>query len=182
MISFDRKTGNVNLTPVWDEINSIKSDTSSLYTMITAGGGVIPEELLNSISLLTSNTEILSSDITSLNNNTLYFNNELYSLKTDLSSISSDVESMVSDTASLNMDVVSLYNICSSLSDSISTISGGGGGPYYLAYSDAIASSLSFAYNMTGDIPSLAYDNIMFCGSMGTLSNYTIPSSFNKFT
>ena len=177
MISFDRKTGNVNLTPVWDEINSIKSDTSSLYTMITAGGGVIPEELLNSISLLTSNTEILSSEITSLNNNTLYFNNELYSLKTDTSTIASD-------TAGLNMDVVSLYNICSSLSDSISTITGGGGGgfPYYLAYSDAIASSLNFAYNMTGDIPSLAYDNIMFCGSMGTLSNYTIPSSFNKFT
>ena len=176
MLSFDR--GGTNLSAVWNEINSIKVDTLSLYTMITAGGGVIPEELLNSITLLTSNTGILSSDITSLNNNTSYFNNELYSLKTDTSS-------MISDTNALNMDVVSLYNICSSLSDSISTITGGGGsggGPYYLAYSDAIASSLSFVYNMTGDIPSLAYDNVKFCGSIGTFANYTIPSSLNKFT
>ena len=157
MISFDRG-GSVNLTPLWNEINSIKADTSSLYTMITAGGGEVPTELLNSITLLNSNTAILSSDISSLNNDTL---------------------TIASDTNSLNMDVVSLYNICSSLSDSIST---GGGGAYYLAYSDAINSSLSFVYNMTGDIPSLAYDGIMFCGSIGTFANYTIPSSFNKFT
>lgn len=176
MISFDRKTGNVNLTPVWNEINSIKADTSSLYTMITAGGGVIPEELLNSITLLTSNTDVISSEITSLNNNTLYFNNELYSLKTDTST-------MVSDTASLNMDVVSLYNICSSLSDSISTITGGGGGglPYYLALSDAVASSLKYAYNMTGDIISLPnYDSFTFMGNLGTFEAYSVSNKSFK--
>jgi len=175
MISFDRN--NTNLTAVWNEINSIKVDTSSLYTMITAGGGVIPEELLNSITLLTSNTDILSSNITLLNNNTLYFNNELYSLKTNSAS-------MVSDTNSLNMDVVSLYNICSSLSDSISTITGGGGGDgkYYLALSDAIVSSLSFVYNMTGDIPSLAFNNINFYGNINKFADYSIPTTINKFT
>ena len=179
MISFDRKTGNVNLTPIWDEINSIKSDTSSLYTMITAGGGgVIPEELLNSITLLNSNTGILSSDITLLNNNTLYFNNELYSLKTDTSTIAND-------TVSLNMDVVSLYNICSSLSDSISTITGGGGGgdgKYYLALSDAVNSSLSFVYNMTGDIASIPYNSVNFFGNLDNFTNYSIPSTINKLT
>ena len=175
MLSFDR--GGTNLSAVWNEINSIKVDTLSLYTMITAGGGVIPEELLNSITLLTSNTGILSSDITLLNNNTSDFNNELYSLKTDTSTIASD-------TNALNMDVVSLYNICSSLSDSISTITGGGGGglPYYLAYSDAIASSLSFVYNMTGDIPSLAYNSVNFYGNINKFADYSIPITINKFT
>lgn len=185
MISFDRRTGNVNLTPIWNEINSIKVDTLSLYTMITAGGGGdIPQELLNSITLLNSNTDILSSDIislksntdilsssiTSINNNTLYFNNELFSLKTN-------TLSMVSDTNSLNMDVVSLYNICSSLSDSISTITGGGGGGgmYYLALSDAVNSSLSFVYNMTGNIASLPnYDNFTFMGDLGTFEAYSV--------
>ena len=180
MISFDRKTGNVNLTPVWNEINSIKADTSSLYTMITAGGGVIPEELLNSITLLTSNTGIMSSDITSLNNNTSYFNNELYSLKTDTSSI-------VSDTASLNMDVVSLYNICSSLSDSVSTITGGGGGggPYYIALSDAVDSSLKYVYNMTGGFDESlfpTYDDFSFCGNIGLLGNFSVPTSCLRFS
>lgn len=100
MISFDRKTGNVNLTPIWDEINSIKSDTSSLYTMITAGGGGdIPQELLNSITLLNSNTAVISSDITLLNNNTSYFSNELYSLKTNSSTIAND-------TVSLNTNII----------------------------------------------------------------------------
>lgn len=170
MISFDR-SGN-NLTAVWNEINSIKVDTYSLYTMITAGGGGdIPSDLLNSITLLNSNTDILSSDITLLNNNTLYFNNELYSLKTDTSTIAND-------TVSLNMDVVSLYNICSSLSDSISTITGGGGGgdgKYYLALSDAEASQLKFVYNMTGDIASLpSYDNFTFMGDLGTFEYYSV--------
>lgn len=165
MISFDRRTGNVNLTPVWNEINSIKSDTLSLYTLITAGGGGdIPQELLNSITLLTSNTAIFSSDITLLISNTA---------------------SMVSDTNSLNMDVVSLYNICNSLSDSISTITGGGGGgdgKYYLALSDAVNSSLSFVYNMTGDIASLPYNNVNFFGNLDNFTNYSIPSTINKFT
>lgn len=98
MISFDRKAGNVDLTPLWDEINSIESDTSSIWNFVSTLSG------------------------------------------------------------------------------------GGGGGAYYLAYSDAIASSLSFVYNMTGDIPSLAYDNVKFCGSIGTFADYTIPTSFNKFT
>lgn len=165
MISFDRRTGNVNLTAVWNEINSIKIDTLSLYTMITAGGGGdIPEELLNSITLLNSNTAIFSSDITLLTSNT---------------------SSMVSDTVSLNMDVVSLYNICSSLSDSISTITGGGGGgdgKYYLALSDAVNSSLSFVYNMTGDIASIPYNNVNFFGNLDKFINYSIPSTINKFT
>lgn len=173
MISFDRR-GN-NLTAVWNEINSIKVDTYSLYTLITAGGGEVPEELLNSITLLVSNTAVISSDITSLNNNTSYFNNELYSLKTDTSS-------MVSDTASLNMDVVSLYNICSSLSDSISTITGGGGGglPYYLNVSDVLASSLKYAYNVSGDILSLPYDSISLYGNLGNFINYAVPTNYSN--
>ena len=171
MISFDRKTGNVNLTPVWDAINSIKSDTNSIWNFVSTITGVdIASSIMSSISSM-------SSEITSLNNNTLYFNNELYSLKTDLSSISSDVESMVSDTAGLNMDIVSLYNICSSLSDSVSTITGGGGGggPYYIALSDAEASSLKYVYNMTGDILSLpSYDSFTFMGNMGTFEAYSV--------
>jgi hypothetical protein len=164
MISFDRKAGNVNLTPVWDAINSIKSDTSSIWNFVSTITGVdIASSIMSSISSM-------SSDITSLNNNTLYFNNELYSLKTDTSS-------MVSDTAGLNMDIVSLYNICSSLSDSVSTITGGGGGglPYYLALSDAEASSLKYVYNMTGDILSLpSYDSFTFMGNMGTFESYSV--------
>lgn len=179
MISFDRRTGNVNLTPIWNEINSIKSDTSSLYTMITAGGGGdIPQELLNSITLLNSNTAILSSDITLLNSNTAIFSS-------DITLLTSNTSSMVSDTVSLNMDVVSLYNICSSLSDSISTITGGGGGgdgKYYLALSDAVNSSLSFVYNMTGDIASIPYNNVNFFGNLDKFTNYSIPSTINKIT
>ena len=185
MISFDRKTGNVNLTPVWDEINSIKSDTSSIWDFVSTITGVdIASSILSSISDIESSISSMSSDITSLNNNTSYFNNELYSLKTNLLSISSDVESIVSDTssivsdiASINMDVVSLYNICSSLSDSISTITGGGGGglPYYIALSDAEASSLKYVYNMTGDILSLPnYDSFTFMGNMGTFESYSV--------
>jgi hypothetical protein len=84
---------------------------------------------------------------------------------------------MVSDTAGLNMDIVSLYNICSSLSDSVSTITGGGGGggPYYIALSDAEASSLKYVYNMTGDILSLpSYDSFTFMGNMGTFETYSV--------
>lgn len=161
MISFD--VGNNNLNDVWNEISVIKSNTYSLYTLITAGGGDVPTELINSVTLLASNT------------GSLY--NEISSIKTD--------------TDSFGIDIVSLYNFSSSIEssisdiiNSISTMTGGGGsgGPYYLAYSDAIASSLSFVYNMTGDIPSLAYDNVKFCGSIGTFANYTVPSSFDKFT
>lgn len=163
MISFDRS--NNNLSAVWNEINSIKVDTYSLYTMITAGGGGdIPTDLLNSITLLTSNTGILSSDITLLKTNT---------------------SSIVNDTVSLNMDVVSLYNIASSLSDSISTITGGGGGggsPYYLALSDAVNSNLSFVYNMTGDIASIPYNSVNFFGNLDNFTNYSIPSTINKIT
>lgn len=163
MISFDRS--NNNLSAVWNEINSIKVDTYSLYTMITAGGGGdIPQELLNSITLLNSNTAIFSSDITLLNSNS---------------------STIANDTISLNMDVVSLYNICSSLSDSISTITGGGGGgdgKYYLALSDAVNSSLSFVYNMTGNIASIPYNNVNFFGNLDKFINYSIPSTINKFT
>lgn len=169
MISFDRTS--TNLTAVWNEINSIKSDTSSIWDFVSTITGIdIASSIMSSISSMANSMASMSSEITSLNNNTSYFNNELYSLKTDTSSI-----------------VLNTDSITSSISDiinSISTMTGGGGGglPYYLAYNDAIASSLSFVYNMTGDIPSLAYDNIKFCGNMGTLSNYTIPSSLNKFT
>ena len=179
MISFDRKTGNVNLTPIWNEINSIKSDTSSLYTMITAGGGGdIPSDLLNSITLLNSNTAIFSSDITLLNSNTAIFSS-------DITLLTSNTSTIANDTISLNMDVVSLYNICSSLSDSISTITGGGGGgdgKYYLALSDAVNSSLSFVYNMTGDIASIPYNSVNFFGNLGNFTNYSIPSTINKIT
>lgn len=160
MISFDRRTGNVNLTPIWNEINSIKVDTNSLYTMITAGGGGdIPQELLNSITLLNSNTGIFSSSITLLNSNSA---------------------SMVSDTNSLNMDVVSLYNICNSLSNSISTITGGGGGgsPYYLNVSDVLSQSLKYAYNVSGDILSLPYDSFSLYGNLGNFINYVVPTGY----
>ena len=86
MISFDRG-GSVNLTPLWNEINSIKADTSSLYTMITAGGGEVPTELLNSITLLNSNTAILSSDISSLNNDTLTIASDTTQMRADMSTI-----------------------------------------------------------------------------------------------
>jgi len=174
MISFDRTS--TNLKPIWNEINSLKSDTSSLYTMITAGGGVIPEELLNSITLLTSNTDILSSDITLLNNNTLYFNNELYSLKTNSAS-------MILDTSSLNTDIGSLYNICNSLSDSISTITGGGGGGnYYLNISDILNSSLKYVYNITGNITAIpTYDSFTFHGNIGNFNDLSVDSSIKNF-
>lgn len=184
MISFDRKTGNVNLTPVWDEINSIKSDTSSIWNFVSTITGVdIASSILYSISSIESSISSLSSEITSLNNNTSYFNNELYSLKTDTSSIVSDTSSIVSDIASINMDVVSLYNICSSLSDSISTITGGGGGggPYYIALSDAEASQLKYVYNMTGDILSLpSYDSFTFMGNLGTFEAYSVSNKSFK--
>lgn len=174
MISFDRKTGNVNLTPVWDAINSIKSDTSSIWDFVSTITGVdIASSILSSISSL-------SSEITSLTNNTSYFNNELYSLKTDTSS-------MVSDTAGLNMDIVSLYNICSSLSDSVSTITGGGGGglPYYVGLDAAVNSSLKYVYNMTGGFDESlfpTYDDFSFCGNIGLLGNFSVPTTCLRFS
>jgi hypothetical protein len=92
---------------------------------------------------------------------------------------------MVLDTSSLNTDIGSLYNICSSLSDLISTITGGGGGgdgKYYLALSDAVNSSLSYVYNMTGNIASIPYNNINFFGNLDYFANYSIPSTIKKFT
>lgn len=169
MISFDRTS--TNLTAVWNEINSIKSDTSSIWDFVSTITGIdIASSIMSSISSMTNSMASMSSEITSLNNNTSYFNNELYSLKTDTSSIALGTGSITSSIS----DII----------NSISTMTGGGGsgGPYYLAYSDAIASSLSFVYNMTGDIPSLAYDNVKFCGSIGTFADYTIPTSFDKFT
>lgn len=181
MISFDRKAGNVNLTPVWDAINSIKSDTSSIWDFVSTITGIdIASSILSSISDINSVISSMSSEITSLNNNTSYFNNELYSLKTDTSS-------MVSDTAGLNMDIVSLYNICSSLSDSVSTITGGGGGggPYYIALSDAEASSLKYVYNMTGGFDESlfpTYDDFSFCGNIGLLGNFSVPTTCLRFS
>lgn len=157
MISFDRKARNVNLTPVWDEINSIKSDTSSIWNFVSTITGIdIASSIMSSLSSINSSISSLSSNITLLTSNT---------------------SSMVSDTAGLNMDIVSLYNICSSLSDSISTITGGGGGggPYYVALSDALTSSLKYVYNMTGDITSLPnYDSFTFMGDMGTFETYSV--------
>ena len=162
MISFDRTS--TNLTAVWNEINSIKSDTSSMWNFMSTITGVdIASSIMSSISSM-------SSEITSLNNNTSYFNNELYSLKTNTSSIALGTGSITSSIS----DII----------NSISTITGGGGGglPYYLAYNDAIASSLSFIYNMTGDIPSLAYNNVNFYGNINKFADYSIPTTINKFT
>ena len=162
MISFDRTS--TNLTAVWNEINSIKSDTSSMWDFVSTITGVdIASSIMSSISSM-------SSEITSLNNNTSYFNNELYSLKTNTSSIALGTGSITSSIS----DII----------NSISTITGGGGGglPYYLAYNDAIASSLSFVYNMTGDIPSLAYNNVNFYGNINKFADYSIPTTINKFT
>lgn len=170
MISFDRKAGNVNLTPLWNEINSIKSDTSSIWNFVSTITGIdIASSIMSSISDITDSLSSISSEIISLN---------------------SDTSSIVSDTAGLNMDVVSLYNFSSVMTSSIadivsslSTITGGGsGGPYYLAYSDAVASSLHYVYNMTGDIPTLPYNSIKFYGSLGTFNGCTIPMSINKFS
>lgn len=137
MISFD--VGNNNLNNVWNEINSIKSDTYSMWNFISTLTGVdIDSSILSSIS-----------------------------------SLSSDLGSVISDTGSLNMDVVSLYNICSSLSDSISTISGGS--PYYVALSDAITKSLSYVYNMTGDLTAFpTYDSFTFHGNIANFNNLSI--------
>lgn len=176
MISFDRTSA--NLTAVWNEINSIKSNTDSIWNFVSTITGVdIDSSILSSISSITNSISIMndslisiSLEITSLNNNTSYFNNELYSLKTDTSS-------MVLDTNSITSSISDIIN-------SISTITGGGGGglPYCLAYNDAIASSLSFVYNMTGDIPSLAYNNIKFFGNINKFADYSVPTTINKFT
>lgn len=156
MISFDRKAGNVNLTPLWNEINSIKSDTSSIWNFVSTITGVdVASSIMSSISDITDS----------------------------LSSIISDTSSIVSDTAGLNMDVVSLYNfssvMTSSISDiinSLSTITGGGsGGPYYVDYDAATSNNLHYVYNMTGDIPSLpTYDSFTFIGNLDTLKDYSI--------
>ena len=144
MISFDR--GSTNLNAVWNEINSIKSDTYSMWNFVSTLTGVdIDSSILSSIS-----------------------------------SLSSDLGSVISDTGSLNLDVESLYNICSSLSSSISTLSRGGA--YCIALSDAVASSLSYVYNMTVNLDSIPYNNVKFYGSMGTFAGYTIPMSINSFS
>lgn len=146
MISFDRRTGNVNLTPLWNEINSIKSDTLSMWDFMSTITGVdIASSILSSIS----------------------------DVKSSISSLISDTSSMASDIGSINLDVVSLYNICSSLSSSLSTLSGGN--PYYLALSDALASSLKYVYNMTGNITTLpSYDSFTFIGNLGNFSSYSV--------
>lgn len=163
MISFDRKAGNVNLTPLWNEINSIKSDTSSIWNFVSTITGIdIASSIMSSISDITDS----------------------------ISSVMTDTSSIVSDTAGLNMDVVSLYNfssvITSSISDiinSLSTITGGGsGGPYYVDYDVATASSLHYVYNMTGDIPSLPYNSVNFFGNINKFADYSIPTTINKFT
>lgn len=163
MISFDRKAGNVNLTPLWNEISSIKSDTSSIWNFVSTITGVdIASSIMSSISDITDS----------------------------ISSIISDTSSIASDTAGLNMDVVSLYNFSSVMTSSIadivsslSTITGGGsGGPYYLAYSDATSNNLHYIYNMTGDIPSLPYNSVNFFGNINKFADYSIPTTINKFT
>lgn len=162
MISFDRTS--TNLTAVWNEINSIKSDTSSMWDFMSTITGVdIASSIMSSISSI-------SSEITSLNNNTSYFNNELYSLKTNTSSIALGTGSITSSIS----DII----------NSISTMTGGGGGglPYYVDYDAAANSSLSFVYNMTGDIPSLPYNSINFFGNINKFADYSIPTTMNKFT
>ena len=151
MISFDRRSS--NLTAVWNEINSIKSDTLSMWDFISTLTGIdIDSSILSSISNLSS----------------------------ELGSVKSNTSSIASDTGALNLDVVSLYNICSSLSESLSTLSGGS--PYFIALSDAVNSSLNFVYNMTGNLDSIPYNNVKFYGSMGTFANYTIPMTINSFS
>lgn len=169
MISFDRTS--TNLTAVWNEINSIKSDTSSMWDFVSTITGVdIASSIMSSISSI-------SSEITSLNNNTSYFNNELYSLKTDTSSIALN-------TGSITSSISDIYSTMSDIINSISTMTGGGGGglPYYLALSDAVNSSLSFVYNMTGDIPSLAYNSVNYYGNINKFADYSVPTTINKFT
>lgn len=96
MISFDR-SGNVNLTPLWNEINSIKSDTVSMWNYV-------------------------------------------------------------------------------------STLSGGGGGNYYLNIDDVLSSSLKYVYNMTGDITAIpTYDSFTFHGNIGNLSSLNIDNSIKNF-
>ena len=96
MISFDR-SGNVNLTPLWNEINSIKSDTVSMWNYV-------------------------------------------------------------------------------------STLSGGGGGAYYLNFDDVLSSSLKYVYNMTGDITAIpTYDSFTFHGNIGNFNSLSIDSLIKNF-
>lgn len=165
MISFDRTS--TNLTAVWNEINSIKSDTSSMWDFMSTITGVdIASSIMSSISSI-------SSEITSLNNNTSYFNNELYSLKTNTSSIALNTGSITSSIS----DII----------NSISTMTGGGGGglPYYLALSDAVNSSLKYVYNMTGGFDESlfpTYDDFSFCGNIGFLGNFSVPTTCSRFS
>lgn len=96
MISFDR-SGNVNLTPLWNEINSIKSDTVSMW-------------------------------------------------------------------------------------DFVSTLSGSGGGAYYLNIDNVLSSSLKYVYNMTGDITAIpTYDGFTFHGNIGNFNSLSVDSSIKNF-
>lgn len=172
MISFDRTS--TNLTAVWNEINSIKSDTSSMWDFMSTITGVdIDSSIMSSISNMTNSMASLSSEITNLNNNTSYFNNELYSLKTNTSS-------MALNTGSITSSISDIIN-------SISTMTGGGGGglPYYLALSDAVNSSLKYVYNMTGGFDESlfpTYDDFSFCGNLSFLGNFSIPTTCSRFS
>lgn len=168
MISFDRTS--TNLTAVWNEINSIKSDTSSMWDFVSTITGIdIASSIMSSISSMTNSMASISSEITSLNNNTSYFNNELYSLKTDTSSIALNTGS-----------------ITSSISDIINSIStmtgGGGGGNYYLNIDDVLSSSLKYVYNMTGDITAIpTYDSFTFHGNIANFNSLSVDSLIKNF-
>lgn len=96
MISFDR-SGSVNLTPLWNEINSIKSDTVSMWNYV-------------------------------------------------------------------------------------STLSGGGGGAYYLNINDVLSSSLKYVYNMTGDITAMpTYDSFTLHGNIGNFNSLSVDSLIKNF-
>ena len=71
MISFDRRAGNVDLTPLWNEINSIESNTSSIWNFVStlSGGGGGGNYYLNISDVLSSSLKYvynLTGDITAI--------------------------------------------------------------------------------------------------------------------
>ena len=71
MISFDRRAGNVDLTPLWNEINSIESDTLSIWNYVStlSGGGGGGNYYLNFDDVLSSSLKYvynMTGDITAI--------------------------------------------------------------------------------------------------------------------
>jgi hypothetical protein len=158
MISFDRSTGKVNLSPVWDAIGSLSSSVMDLNNSISD----LPSDVSEYMAYYASINSALSSVNSSLNSIVSSFSN--YELISD----------------AFNSSVLTDYA-------KTSDIPTGGGGKYQYAFSE-LPSDANYAnlYNITGDIGNMTfyssnYLNLIMTMAGGYFNSNSIESITSLF-